>query len=212
MLDWTCKKFINILASKEPVPGGGGACALVASLGVALGCMVSNLTIGKKKYQNVEDDLKENLRKSENTMGILNNLVMEDAKAFYPLVKAYGLPENTIEDKQEKEAVMQQALKTACEVPLEIARHCAQGILLQEELAHKGSAMAISDVGVGVAFLEAALKGAKLNVLINTKLMKDESLKRQIESEITAIEREYGKRAQEIYASIEKALADGGSR
>jgi methenyltetrahydrofolate cyclohydrolase len=204
MLNKSCTQFVEELSSKEPVPGGGGACAYVGAIGMALGSMVGNLTKGKKKYQDVEEDIIELLNKSEEIIEKLKGLVSKDAEVFYPLSQAYGLPTTTEEEKQKKEEVLQAALVEASNVPLEIAKTCLDAILLHEEYAKKGTRIAISDVGVGVIFCKAALQGAKLNVLINTKIMKDEDLKNKIESELFEIEKIGLEKADQIYKEVEQ--------
>lgn len=206
MLDKSCKEFIELLSSKAPVPGGGGASAYVGALGMALGCMVGNLTLGKKKYADVEEGIKELLHKSEEIIQELNDLVEKDAKAFYPLSQAYGLSVNTPEEKESKEAALQQALTEATLVPLQIAEVCKKAIDLHQLYAEKGTRIAISDVGVGVAFCKAALQGAKLNVLINTALMKDEELKKVVLKRLEEIESAGIKKADFIYEQVEKML------
>jgi len=206
MLEKSCTEFLNMLSSKEPVPGGGGASAYVGALGIALGSMVGNLTLGKKKYQDVEEEIKELLVKSEAVMIELIKLVDKDAEAFFPLSQAYGLPKNTNEEKAERDKVLQGALVGASQVPLDIARSCCKALDLLEEYSLKGTRIAISDVGVGAYFAKAALLGAKLNVLINTNLMKDEKLKKEIETELNGLVEKYSKKADEIYAFVEKAI------
>ena len=206
MLEKNCIEFLALLSSKEPVPGGGGACAYVGALGISLGSMVGNLTLGKKKYQDVEENIKALLVKSENLKIELSKLVDKDAEAFFPLSQAYGLPKNTEEEKAERDRVLQNALIGASEVPLNIARCCGKAIDILEEYAKKGTRIAISDVGVGVYFAKSALLGAKLNVLINTNLMKDKKLKNLIESELEELVKKYSEKADEIYASVEKSI------
>ncbi len=206
MLEMSCNDFIQDLAAKKPVPGGGGASAYVGALGMALGSMVGNYTVGKKKYKDVEEDVIELLKKSEAVIENLKALVAKDAEVFYPLSKAYGLPSETEEEKAAKEEVLQKALVDATMVPLDIARNCLEAIKLHEEYAQKGTKIAISDVGVGVAFCKAALLGAKLNVLINTKIMKDQELKTKVESEMAEIESIGLAKADEIYKIVEDQL------
>lgn len=209
MLESSATQFIAALSSKEPVPGGGGASAYVGALGMALGLMVGNLTVGKKKYQDVEADIIVNMEKGQAIIDRLEELVKEDAAAFYPLSQAYGLPKNTEEEAKIKEETLQQALVKATLVPLEIARVCAQAIDLHEELAAKGSRIVISDVGVGVIFAKAALQGAKLNVLINTGIMKDIDLKTKTEIEIEELVRVYTEKADKIFNQVESAITGG---
>jgi formiminotetrahydrofolate cyclodeaminase len=206
MLDKSCDEFIQELSSKSPVPGGGGASAYVGALGMALGSMVGNLTLGKKKYADVEADILELLEKSQIIIDNLKILVQQDADVFYPLSQAYGLPQNTEEEKSKKEAKLQKVLYDATMVPMEIAKQCLKAIALHGEYAKKGTRIAISDVGVGAAFCKAALLGAKLNVLINTKIMKDKELKARIESELSDIEAAGLAKADEIFQYVESLL------
>jgi len=206
MLEKSISTFIDELSSKAPIPGGGGTSAYVGALGIALGCMVGNLTIGKKKYKDVEEDIQELLKASEVIIEELKQLMEKDAKAFYPLSQAYGLPQNTEEEKSVKEAVLQQALSGATIVPIEIAETCLKAITLLEEYAKKGTRIAISDVGVGVAFCKAALQGAKLNVMINTRIMKDEELKNKIENRLGEIERIGIEKSDKLFQYVENLL------
>jgi formiminotetrahydrofolate cyclodeaminase len=206
MLEKSCNEFLQELSSKAPVPGGGGASAYVGALGMALGSMVGNLTLGKKKYKDVEEDIKELLKKSEDIIESLKALVAKDAEVFYPLSQAYGLPQNTEEEKNAKDKALQQAVEAATMVPLTIAEYCLKAIDLHEEYASKGTRIAISDVGVGVAFCKAALQGAKLNVLINTKIMKDQALKSKIESRLKEIENEGVSKADRVLEYVEGLL------
>ena len=206
MLEKSCNIFIEELSSKSPVPGGGGASAYVGALGMALGCMVGNLTLGKKKYREVEPDIIKLLEKSEKIIIELKELVSKDAEVFYPLSQAYGLPQNTEEEKAEKEAVLQHALIAATKVPLDIAKTCLEAIELIEEYAIKGTRIAVSDAGVGAIFCKAALQGAKLNVLINTKIMKDQELKNVVESELSETVRAGMEKADRIYQYVETLL------
>jgi Methenyl tetrahydrofolate cyclohydrolase len=209
MLKKSCIEFVDALSSKEPVPGGGGASAYVGSIGMALGVMVGSLTVGKKKYADVEADVLVLMEKGKKIIEKLQVLVKEDADAFYPLSQAYGLPKNTEEEIRTKEETLQAALVKATLVPLDIVRCCADGINLQEEFAQKGTRIAISDVGVGVTFLKAALEGAKLNVLINTQIMKDQVLKQKIETELNELVTTYTAKADRIFADVQNAITGG---
>ena len=194
-----CEEFIEILASKSPVPGGGGASALVAAIGVALGNMVGSLTVGKKKYVEVEEEIVELKTKSNRLQKELLELVELDATVFEPLSKAYGLPKETEEEKQQKSVIMEEALKKASSVPLEIMRKCCEAILIQAEFAAKGSAIALSDAGVGVIFCKAALQGASLNVYINTEAMQDRAFAENINNETAGMVEQYCKLADETF-------------
>lgn len=194
----TCQEFVDVLASKAPVPGGGGASALVGAVGTALGSMVGNLTVGKKKYADVEADIYALMEKATALQAELLHLVDEDAVVFEPLSKAYGIPK----DDPNRDQIMEDALKLACSVPMDIMRACAKAIDLHVEFAAKGSAMAISDVGVGVIFCKAALMGASLNVFINTKSMADKTCAATIEAEADDLLKKYCALADKTYESV----------
>ena len=202
----TCVEFVDVLASKAAVPGGGGAAALVGAIGMALGSMVCNLTIGKKKYAEYEETIKEILSKASKLEKDLLEMIDEDAKGFYPLSKAYGLPTSTDEEKQIKEETMQKALKVACEVPINIVRACHKAIKLHEELVDKGSRLAISDVGVGVQCLRAAILSAELNVVININSIKDEEYITKVNTEVKELVEDGVKICDEVFRQVEIAL------
>lgn len=132
-----CKEFVDFLASAEPVPGGGGASAYVGALGVALGSMVCNLTIGKKKYENVQDDIKRIFDKAALIQQELLAFVEKDAEVFEPLSKAYGLPRGSEEEMEKREEVLEKALKLACSVPIKIMEKALDALELHEELVLK---------------------------------------------------------------------------
>lgn len=169
----TINSFLSELSSKSPTPGGGGASALGGAIGTSLGLMVGNLTLGKKKYADVQAEVSsliEQLKRNQNELLVL---IEEDAKAFEPLAKAYALPKATPEETTYKEKTMEEALYAASLPPLSIMQKAYEGICLLKEMGEIGTKIAISDVAVGVQFLKAALLGASMNVFINTRSMKD---------------------------------------
>ena len=202
----TCIEFVDVLASKSAVPGGGGAAALVGAIGMALGSMVCNLTIGKKKYAEYEESVKEILTKASEIEKKLLNMIDEDAENFLPLSKAYGLPTSTEEEKKIKEETMENALKVACEVPINIVRVCYDAIKLHEDLVDKGSRLAISDVGVGVQCLRAAILSGQLNVVININSIKDVEYVEKVRTEVNNLVKEGVRICDEVYAKVEIAL------
>ena len=202
----TCEEFVDVLASKAPVPGGGGASALVGAIGMALGNMVGSLTVGKKKYADVEADIIAMKEKATALQADFLRLVEADAEAFEPLSKAYGMPRETEEEKAEKARVMAIVLKDACAVPMEIMEKCCEAIDVIEEFASKGSALAISDAGVGVVFCKAALLGASLNVFINTKSMADKEYAASLNEKADKMIADYSKKADEIFAAVNARL------
>lgn len=169
----SCEDFISVLASSAPVPGGGGAAALVGAIGMALGGMVGSLTIGKKKYADVQEEILALKTRSDELQARLLSMVDKDARAFEPLSRAYGLPGTTDEEKALKAEIMEAALKDASEPPFEIMNLCLDSINVIERFARIGSKLAISDAGCAAACCRAALNAACLNLFINTRLMKD---------------------------------------
>jgi formiminotetrahydrofolate cyclodeaminase len=206
IMDESCQEFIAALASSAPTPGGGGASAYVGAIGMALGSMVGHLTLGKPKYAEVQYAIRMILAKADEIQKELINLVALDAEAFEPLAKAYGLPRNTEAETEYKSQQMEECLKLASHVPLQIMEKAAEAIDLHAELAEKGTKIALSDVGVGVLFCKAALMGASLNVFINTKLMKDRTYAATINAKVAKIIEAAGKRADAVYASVMRDL------
>lgn len=169
----TIHEFLEVLSSKQPVPGGGGASALSGALGTALGLMVGNLTVGKKKYAAVETEVFAMMERLTALQREMVRLIDEDARVFAPLAAAYGLSAETEEERAHKAQVMEENLVNASLVPLKIMELAGEILKILEELEQKGSVMAVSDVGVAVQFARTALTGAVMNVYINTKSMKD---------------------------------------
>ena len=202
MKNMTIQEFAMQTASNEPVPGGGSISALAGSLAAALTEMVAGLTIGKKKYADVEAEMYELKAKCDRLQAELLALVERDAEVFEPLSKAYGMPRATEEEKAEKARVMEIVLKDACTVPMEIMEKCCEALELIKEFAAKGSALAISDAGVGAVFCKAALMGASLNVYINTKSMANKEYAAQLNAKADAMLEKYPPMADEIFESV----------
>lgn len=202
----TIQEFLDVLSSKEPVPGGGGASALAGALGNALGQMVSNLTIGKKKYALVEDEIKELAERMKGIQGQFTQLADQDAKVFAPLAKCYSLPSGTEEEKAYKAEVMEARLLDASLVPMEIMEKAAEMLEIMDILADKGSRMAVSDVGVGVQFIRTALLGAVMNVYINTKSMKNREKAEEMNEKAERLIREGTEAADRIYQKVLEQL------
>ena len=202
----TCENFIDVLSGKAPTPGGGGASALVGAAGVALGNMVGSLTVGKKKYADVEEEIRAMMETSAKLQNDLLDLIQKDADGFEPLAAAYRLPKDTEEQKAEKERILEQATKDACDVPFEIMEKCCQGIDLCGEFAEKGSVMATSDAGAGAIFCKAALQAASLNIYINTKTLKDRDYAEQMNKRSDDMLKEYMTKADGIIEAVFASL------
>ena len=198
----SCEAFVEALASKAPVPGGGGAAALVGAIGMALGNMVGGLTVGKEKYAAVEPAIIGLMAQADALQARLLELVEEDARVFEPLSRAYGMPQGTEEDRAEKARVMEACLRECCDVPLAVMEACGKAIDLHAEFAQKGAAIAISDVGCGVACCKAALQAASLNVFINTKSMADRAYAAAVNTRAQALLDIYEKAADSIFTDV----------
>lgn len=197
-------EYLEVLSSKAPVPGGGGASALAGALGNALGQMVVNLTVGKKKYAEVEEEMQEYLERLKTMQQELLHLSDRDAEVFAPLAECYCLPSATPEEKEHKETIMEEKLLDASMVPVEIMEKALELLEILDVLADKGSRMAVSDVGVAVQFTRTALLGAVMNVYINTKSMKNREKAEEINQSAKRMVKIGTSQADEIY---EKVLA-----
>ncbi|MCJ7806528.1 MAG: cyclodeaminase/cyclohydrolase family protein, partial [Clostridia bacterium] len=149
MAEKSCSYFLDALASKAPVPGGGGAAAMGGAIGMALSNMVGNLTVGKKKFAEVEDEVRALLEQGSKIIEAMKALVDKDAEVFEPLSKAYGLPRETPEQIAHKEKVMEECSIAACSVPMEIMRKAYAGIKIHQRMGQIGTKLAISDIGCG---------------------------------------------------------------
>lgn len=196
------EEFAGSLSSAKPVPGGGGACAAAGAFAAALGMMVANLTVGKKRYADVEEEMKEILIRLGALRDQLLELIDKDAESFEPLSRAYGLPRETPDQREEKERVLEAALYEASMVPLEIMERILKAMEDLEILSKKGSRIVISDAGVGVLFAQAALDGASLNVFINTKLMKDRGRAQRIDEKAEDLIRQGQEYKERIYSAV----------
>ena len=195
--------FLETLASAAPTPGGGGAASLCGALAIALGNMVGNLTLGKKKYADVQEDIAALNEKAEALRADFVALIDADAGAFAPLSKAYGIPK----DDPSRAEIMEAALKRAAEPPLAIMRKCAEALDVIADYAAKGSALAISDAGCAAALAIAAMRAAALNVRINTKSMADRGAADEMNAETDGLLAKYENIADKIYKNVAGRLS-----
>ncbi|KXW56837.1 methenyltetrahydrofolate cyclohydrolase [Ferrovum sp. PN-J185] len=202
----TLQSFLSDLASAKPTPGGGGAAAVSGAMGAALISMVANLTIGKKGYESVENEMNEQLTQSENLRKIFISLIDEDINTFNQLMSAYKLPKDTDEQKLERSATIQLRLKDATLTPLSIAKTALEGILLAQRSAQFGNTMVISDAGVAVEMLLSALKSAALNVFINAPSIKDHTFKEVALKEIDELMIRGSSIAEQVFENVKDKL------
>ena len=205
MKNKTLEQFSIEAASKEPIPGGGGVSAAVASLASSLGEMVTNLTIGKKKYLEYTVELETIKKELDILRSNLLDCINKDAEAFLPLSKAYSLPKDT-EGYEEK---LERCLKDAANPPLHILKYCTRIIELDQRLAAIGSKLAVSDAATSVMLAYGAMYGAFVNILVNTRLMKDKEYATNLNNEASALLDEYSVLALNVYDDICKRLTDG---
>ena len=194
----TCREFVKVLASDAPAPGGGGAAALVGAIGTALGNMVGSLTVGKKKYAAVEEEIIALKAKCDALQTELLNQVEADEINFLPLAKAYGIPK----DDPNRDKVMEEATIIACSTPMKIMELCCEAIDCIAVFAEKGSRLAVSDAGCGAVCCKAALQAASLNVFINTKSLKNRGVAEDMNRHANLMLNKYCQLADEIFDEV----------
>lgn len=194
----TCRDFVAALASAAPTPGGGGAAALAGAIGTALGNMVGALTVGKKKYADVRDEIAALMAKCDALQTALLDQVSADAAGFEPLARAYGIPK----DDPGRDEAIEAATVTACEAPMRIMELCCEAIEAVAVFAAKGSRLAVSDAGCAAACCRAALESASLNVLINTRSMKDRELAARMNARVAAMTDKYVPMADGVFDAV----------
>jgi formiminotetrahydrofolate cyclodeaminase len=174
-IDKPLRHFMDKLASKSPEPGGGSVAALTGALGAALVSMVANLTLGKEKYKDVQQQVEELLKESEQVRAEMQDLLQKDTEAFGALGDVYKMPRTTDAEKAARTAKMQEVLKKACQVPFEIGVKALDVAKLAQRAAEIGNTAAVSDAGVAVLLAQACAQSAALNVKINVNSIKDEA-------------------------------------
>jgi len=206
MIDKPVTQFLNELASKSPTPGGGSAAAVMGAMGAALVSMVCNLTIGKKNYEAVQDEMKSVLAEAEQLRSQLADMVQADIAVFDQVMGAYGLPKDTDEQRQARSAAIQEALKAATEVPLACARLCADVIRLCRVATDRGNHNAVSDAGAAVMAAYGALRSAALNVYINAGSIKDEPFVKTRVCELDQLLAECESATEQIFLDVKNKL------
>jgi len=206
LFDKSLREVIEVSASKSPTPGGGSVSAIVACFGLAMASMVGNLTLGKEKYKDVAPQIKESLKEGNDLIGKLEELVAADMAGFNNFMTAYRLQGTTGEEKVARETAVQKALKDATDTPVEIARVCLKALHIADRLSVTGNKMAVSDVGVAVLLVEAALKSALLNVDINLPMIKDQAYINKVIVEKEGLAAEAGRLKEKALAEIRRRM------
>ena len=206
LIDKKVSNFLDELASNSPTPGGGSVAALAGALGAALISMVGNLTVGKKKYEDVEEDIKKILSSSEKLRYELSQLIEEDVKVFNNFMATYKMPKETEDEKKIRAEMIQESLIKAAKVPLKVAYKCLDILSLSKEVAEKGNINVVSDAGVAVLMAEAALESAILNVKINLRMIKDEKVRTELFSSIKEILLKEKGQKEKVLEIVEKKI------
>ena len=201
----SCREFVSALASSAPAPGGGGAAALVGAIGAALGNMVGALTVGKRRYADVQDEIEALMAKCDALQAALLDQVAADAEGFEPLARAYGIPK----DDPDRERRLEEATRTACEAPLRIMALCCEAVDAVAAFAEKGSRLAVSDAGCAAALCGAALRSASLNVLINTRSMKDRAVAGAMNARVEDMLARGYAAADRVFERVRSELTEG---
>ncbi|MCQ9207432.1 MAG: cyclodeaminase/cyclohydrolase family protein [Omnitrophica bacterium] len=171
----TINVYLNALASKSPVPGGGSVAALIGALASATLGKVVNFTLGKEKYLAHEEEMQGILKRLGGIRQDFNKLCSEDAKAYKKLSDAFKLPKD-----EKREGKIQAALKEAAMVPLEVCKKAHEAIKMYPPVARKGNSNLITDTEIAKLLFKCAFRSAVLNVEINLKSVKDEEFTRGI--------------------------------
>jgi len=206
LVDKTVSQFLDELASNSPAPGGGSVAALAGTAGVALASMVCNLTIGKKKYAEVQDEMKAVLEQTELLRKELTQLIDKDTEAFNSVMAAFGLPKGTEQEQAGRSAAIQEATKAATLVPLSVMRTCEKALLHARTVAQKGNRNSASDAGVAALMLQAGCAGAALNVRINLGGLNDTTFVQKIAQQSNEIAQNVERLTREVLAEVEKSL------
>lgn len=203
----TIDQFVATTASGEPVPGGGSISALCGALAAALGSMVCNLTIGKKKYADAQPLMEQLAAKLEPASKILTKAIELDSQAYDMVFKAYKLPKETDEEKQARTDTIQQAMKHAANVPFSVCRIVNTFLPDLLEIAEKGNQNAITDAYVASLCARTAVLGAAANCRINLTSITDREFADEMEKDLQVIENDANEAEQKISKLLAKALA-----
>jgi formiminotetrahydrofolate cyclodeaminase len=199
-------EFTALLASKEPAPGGGSASASVAALGTGLLIMTCNLTIGRERFSDVEEDLMSVREELEPIRIMLLESVDRDSEAYAAVMDALGMPRGTPEEKASRKDAIQSAMRVASEVPMDVARRAARALDLASVVVEIGNPQALSDAGCGARFVEAGLRGALYNVRINLPSIRDQAYVARMTQEVGSLSRRADEALARVLSRIEDAI------
>ena len=202
----TLREFANELSMDSPAPGGGSVAALCGSLSAALSAMVANLTVGKKGYEEVREEMVATAVRAQALKDGLLEAVDRDTRAFNKVMAAFRLPKTTPEQASEKERAVEQANKEATLVPLEVLEKAGEAVALARVAAAKGNKNSVSDAGVAGLAGQAAGEGACYNVLINLAGIKDSKFVADVRRRAERLRKDLDKEGKAVRRILEKAL------
>lgn len=196
--DMNLQDFLNQTASNEPVPGGGSVAALSSALASSLAAMVANLTVGKKNYEDVSDEMVIIAEQMITFKSEFVELIDKDANSFDGVMKAFKLPKDTDEEKAERTRQIQAGMKYAASVPLEVAKKTSELFDSIEVLVVKGNQNAQTDALVAGMMARTAILSALYNVKINLGSIKDEAFVESVSAEVKKLEKIAVEREQKV--------------
>jgi formiminotetrahydrofolate cyclodeaminase len=206
LIEETLQGFLDEVASDSPAPGGGSVSALSGAMGAALGAMVCRLTIGKKGYEAVKDQMSKYMGDLDDQKKALTLLIDMDTDAFNKLMNAFKLAKSTDDEKAVRSRAIQEATKEAIKVPLETCRKCLKVVDLCDPIAQKGNTNSITDVGCAALMARAGLEGAAMNVRINLGSLKDEEFKSKVQSELVHMEKMMAEVSKKVLDTVKSKM------
>ena len=206
LTDRTVSQFLDELASNSPAPGGGSVAALAGAVGAALSSMVCNLTVGKKKYADVQTEMTAVLQETEKLRKELTLLIDKDTEAFNAVMAAFGLPKGTEQEQKARAAAVLEATKSATMIPLQVMTVCQQALLHTLIVAQKGNKNSASDAGVAALMLQAGCSGAALNVRINLNGLSDTEFVQKTTQRCREILREVYDLARKVAEAVDSSI------
>lgn len=196
------KEFLEKTASNSPVPGGGSVAALSAGVAAALAEMVANLTVGKKGYEDAQEEMKEIVIKGANYRNEFVKDIDKDSDAFNEVMAAFKLPKETDEEKEARKNAIQAGSKNATLVPLLVAKNAFEMMEIIEKVVEKGNKNAVTDGAVAAMMARTAVLSALYNVKINLGSIKDESFVEEVTKQMEELEAKVGEVESRILSKV----------
>lgn len=207
LIDRTLAAFADELASNSPAPGGGSIAALSGALAAGLTSMVCRLTLGKKKYADVQDEIESILVRSEDVRARFTQLIDRDTDAFNAVMKAYGMPKESDEEKSARAAAVEASMKDAVRMPLDVMRCARELSELTARAKEIGNRNSVTDAGVAALMLQAACRGAAFNVKINLGSIADQEFVRETSRTLAEIEASTLRLSEETVKGVESSFS-----